>query len=145
MSPTPLPSPAVQGDGATAPSRISALEWLVAALGLVLVVGGVAILLVDASREGGADAAPQIGVRIDSVGVTPGGAYFVRYSAVNTGRRTAADVGIAAELRDAEGTETTHATVDFVPGRSERHGGLFFRRDPRRGAVRVWAEGYQDP
>ena len=113
--------------------------------GLVLVVGCVAILLVDASREGGPGAAAQIGVRIDSIGVTRDGAYFVRYSAVNTGRRTDADVGIAAELRDAAGTETTHATVDFVPGRAERHGGLFFRRDPRRGTVRVCAEGYQDP
>jgi len=122
---------------------ISAIEWVVAGLGLLLVVAAVAFLVVDATREG--DAPTLVRVRADSVVATGGDGYFLHFTAENHGRGTAADVGIVGELRDVAGVETSRARVDYVPGRSERRGGLHFRTDPRRGALRLWAEGYQDP
>ena len=123
--------------------RISALEWVVAALGLLLVVGAVAFLAVDAVRGG--DRPPDVVVRADTVVALEGGGWLVRFSARNRGRETAASVGIAGELRDAAGTETSRVTLDYLPGRSARTGGLFFRRDPRRAELRLRAEGYQAP
>jgi uncharacterized protein (TIGR02588 family) len=123
--------------------RISALEWLVAGVGLLLVVAAVAFLVVDATRGG--DRPPLVRVRADSVVAMGGGGYLVQFTAENRGRETAADVGVVGELRDGAGVETSRARVDYVPGRSERRGGLYFHRDPRRGALRIWADGYQEP
>ena len=123
--------------------RISALEWLVAGLGLVLVVAAVAFMVLDAMRGGSAP--PQIRVRADSVVAMGSGGYLVQFTAENHGHETAADVAVVGELRDAAGVETSRARVDYLPGRSERRGGLVFRRDPRQAALRLWAEGYQEP
>ena len=35
--------------------------------------------------------------------------------------------------------------MDYLPPGSEREGGLFFSRDPRRHEVRLRAKGYVDP
>jgi uncharacterized protein (TIGR02588 family) len=129
--------------GADRAERISGLEWLVAGLGLLLVVAAVVFMVVDATRGG--DAPPFIRVRADSVIAVGEGGYLLLFTAENRGRETAADVGVIGELRDATDVEVSRARVDYVPGRSERRGGLFFRRDPRRTAVRLWAEGYQEP
>ena len=143
MSRTPDDAPGAPGaPGALQAPRTSRAEWGVALLGLLLVVGAVAFLLLDAVRSDGAP--PDVAVRADSV--TPaGGGYLVRFTAVNRGRQTAAGVEVVGELRDAAGVETRRVTLDYVPGRSARRGGLFFRRDPRRAALQLRAEGYQEP
>jgi uncharacterized protein (TIGR02588 family) len=122
---------------------IPAVEWLVAVLGLLLVVGAVAFLTVDALR--GTDRPPIIVVRADTTVALEGGGWLVRFTAENRGRETAAEVGIAGELRDGADTETSRATLDYLPGRSSRRGGLFFRRDPRAATLELRAEGYRAP
>lgn len=130
-------------DGAgDARERISVFEWLVAGLGLVLVLGTIGVLLADARADG--PRAPAIAVRADSVTVA-GDRFLVHFTARNDGRETAADVGIAGALIAGDSTETSRATLDYLPGRSERRGGLTFAADPRRGTLRLWAEGYQEP
>lgn len=123
---------------------ISALEWVIAALGLVLVVGTIALTLHDAL--GSPDAPPSLVVRADSVVALDGAGFLVRFTAENRGERTAADVPITGELRvGADSTESSEATLDYVPGRSRRRGGLYFRSDPRRGTLELRAGGFQDP
>jgi len=123
--------------------RISLLEWLVALVGLIFVVGTVAFLVIDATR--GEGTLPRLEVRADSVVALGDLGYLVPFTATNRGHATAADVSVVGELRDAAGVETSRARVDYVPGRSEQRGGLLFRRDPRRAALRLWAQGFQEP
>jgi uncharacterized protein (TIGR02588 family) len=122
---------------------ITGWEWLVAALGLVLVLTTVTYLLVQAMR--GPAVPPDVVVRVDSIAPTSAGGYLVQFRAANAGDETAAGLTVVGELRDASGVETSRTPLDYLPGHSERGGGLFFRRDPRRATVRLWAEGYQEP
>lgn len=50
-----------------------------------------------------------------------------------------------ALLRGDSVGETSEAVLDHVPGRSVRHGGLFFRNDPRAYRLELRAAGYQEP
>lgn len=122
--------------------EISWLEWLVAAIGLVLVVAVVGFMIVEANGESGP---PRIAVRVDSVVVLDDGSYLVEFTAANRSDASAAAVGITGEVRDGANVETSSATLDYLPARSERHGGLHFTLDPRRGTIRLRAEGYQEP
>lgn len=133
----------VSGGGAHGPNEhTSLLEWVVAALGLVLVVTAVWVMLADARRE---RTPPDIVVRADSVHALPGSGFLVRFTAHNRGRETAAEVEIVGELRDAAGTATSRVRLDYLPGESRRGGGLLFARDPRAGALALRAEGYREP
>ena len=120
--------------------RTSALEWAVAALGLVLVAGTIALLVRDAVGEG--DAAVRLAVQVDSVVPRPGG-HAVHFTARNAGRATAAEVSVRGERRDASGSEESAATLDYVPGRSSRRGTLHFEGDARD--VRLRVEGFREP
>ena len=123
--------------------EISPFEWVVAALGLLLVLATVGFVVLDAIRT---DAGPpRLTVRADSVVSLGDAGWLVPFTARNDAHVTAAGVTIVGELHDAAGVETSRTELDYVPGRSERQGGLLFRRDPRQGVVRVRAEGYQDP
>ncbi len=114
------------------------LEWIASALGLVLVLGVMAVIARDAFSSG-AELAPDITVA--ATRVRPSGAGFlVEFEARNLSPVTAAQVTIEGKLA---GGETSIATIDYVPGRSVRRGGLYFSEDPRGAELR--ALGYQNP
>jgi uncharacterized protein (TIGR02588 family) len=93
-------------------SDIPQLEWLVAAVGLVLVEAG----------------------------------YLVRFRAVNRGGQTAAGLLVRGDLKgEAEVVETSEARLDYLPGGSERQGGLYFRENPDRFRLEIRARGYERP
>ena len=123
--------------------RTPALEWIVAALGLVLVVGVVAFLVVQATHDDGAP--PILSVHVDSVVTLGDSAYLVQFTAENRGRATAAGVGIVGEVGEGAAIEQSRASVDYLPGRSTHRGGLLFRGDPRGGRARLRVEGYREP
>ena len=122
--------------------EISWLEWLVAAIGLVLVVAVVAFMIVEANGDPGP---PRITVGVDSVVALDDGTYLVEFTAANRSDASAAAVGITGDVRSGAETETSRTTLDYIPARSERRGGLHFKLDPRRGTIRLRAEGYQEP
>lgn len=124
-------------------NRIGALEWLVSGLGLLLVLGVLVFMVAEAARGNGEP--PRITVHLDSVIAMGDAGYLVQFAAENRGDATAAGVEIVGEIRDAAGVETRRASLDYVPGRSTRRGGLLFRRDPREATVHLWAEGYRLP
>ena len=63
-----------------------------------------------------------------------------------TAAATAAAVQIEGELLDGERViATSQVTLDYVPGNSERRGGLFFREDPEAHGLKVRALGYAEP
>jgi uncharacterized protein (TIGR02588 family) len=114
------------------------LEWIASALGLLLTLGVMAVIARDAFN-GSAEMTPDIAIAVTRV--QPAGAGFMlEFEARNLSPVTAAQVTIEGKLPDGE---TSTATIDYVPGRSARRGGLFFAQDPRGAEVR--ALGYQDP
>lgn len=68
------------------------------------------------------------------------------FTARNVGSTTAAALTVSARLLDGERVIEEHeATIDYIPGQSERDGGFFFRVDPRQHRVEMTGEGYADP
>ncbi len=118
-------------------------EWIVAALGAVLVAGTIGYLVwLPASRD---ETPPDVRVVAGPVVALQDG-WLVTFRAANAGGQAAAGVLVEGELAGPDGPiETSEATIDYLPPGSEREGGLFFSRDPRRYEVRLRAKGYVDP
>lgn len=114
------------------------LEWIASAVGLVLAVGLIAIIARDAFHTG-RELPPELSVRALDARTTAGG-HLVRFELANGSPTTAAQVEIEGVLANGE---TSSATIDYVPGRSTRRGGLLFTLDPV--GVRLRVTGYQDP
>ena len=124
-------------------STTPALEWIAAGLGLalLLVVFSVtvrSILLQD-------NAEPPI-ITVEAKRISPAGRRFlVEFVAINTGGSTAAAVEIQGDLMTPDGRETATVTLDYVAGGGRAPGGLFFNADPRKGSLKLWAGGFQEP
>lgn len=120
------------------PGGAPLLEWVAAALGLVLTLGVMGVIARDAFVSS-AGLAPDLAVA--ATRVRPGGGGFLlEFEVRNQSPITAAQATIEGKL---PGGETSTATIDYVPGRSARRGGLFFTEDPRGVELRVL--GFQDP
>lgn len=118
-------------------------EWLVAAIGLVLLVASLGYLVHDAL--GGDGAPPSPAVRVAGV-EEQGGRFLVRVQVANESRATAADLRVEGELRrGADVVERSETQFPFLPGQSVREGGLFFRQDPRTLELVLTARSYQKP
>ncbi|HEX2210823.1 MAG TPA: TIGR02588 family protein [Longimicrobium sp.] len=128
------------GEGGGVKSR---WEWVAAAVSTALVLAVVGYLLYDA--VGRPRTPPAVVVAADGV-LHSGGVWLVEFRATNRGYETAAAVRIEGELmRGDSAVETSEAVLDYVPGRSVRYGGLFFRNDPRAYRLELRALGYQEP
>jgi len=114
------------------------LEWLAAGVGLLLVIAVIVVIGRDAV-SGATDGTPDLDVVATRVVAVSSGA-VLEFEIRNHSAFTAAAVQIEGKL---PGGETSIATVDYVPGRSVRRGGLQFSADPRGAELRVL--GYQDP
>ena len=122
---------------------VSPWEWVAAAIGSGLVIGAIGILGYEAL--GIPATPPAIEIRVDSV-LQVGGGYLVEFHARNTGTTTAAGVVVEGELTTPEGTvETSGMTIDYVPARASRGGGLYFSHDPRRHRLEIRPKGYDLP
>ena len=121
----------------------SPLEWVVAGLSTVLVLGAAGFLLRDAVEAPPTPA--RITVEVDSV-VPAGEGFLVEFRARNEGHTTAAGLTVEGEVQDDSGAvEKSQVTLDYVPARGTRKGGLFFTRDPRRGRLELRPQGYGRP
>jgi uncharacterized protein (TIGR02588 family) len=122
---------------------IPVTEWVVAAIGAVLVAATIGYLVwLALSRD---EAPPDVRVAATGVVALQDG-WLVKFRATNAGAAAAAELLIEGELVGEGGpVETSEATIDYLPPRSEREGGLFFSRDPRRHELHLRAKGYVDP
>jgi uncharacterized protein (TIGR02588 family) len=119
-------------------------EWVAAGIGGALVVAVLAFMSYEAATLG-PHPSPKLAIRIDTVLAYPGG-YIVEFRATNSGDATAAHVLVQGELRSDSGVvERSESTVDFVPARSWRTGGLVFAQDPRAFRVEVRPVGFDRP
>jgi uncharacterized protein (TIGR02588 family) len=134
----------VTDDRAEASRRpVPATEWVVAAIGAALVAATIGYLVFLAlSRD---EAPPDVQVVAGSVHALQNG-YVVEFRAINAGAKAAAELLVEGELAGPDGPiETAEATIDYLPPRSEREGGLIFSRDPRKYELHLRARGYVDP
>jgi len=116
---------------------IPALEWISAALGLLVLLAMIAVLGLE-MRQGGSDDVPLLEARVEGVVPVRGG-YVVRIVVANGSGQTAAVVQVEGKL----GEETASATLDYVPGHSEARGGLMFKAGP--GPIELRVTGYELP
>lgn len=132
-----------RGNDPAVREKVSPLEWIVAALGALLVLGAAGFLLRDAL--GTDPAPPRIAIEVDSV-VRSGEGYLVEFRVRNRGSTTAAGLLVEGEIRDGAGAlETSEVTFDFVPAEGVRRAGLFFTRDPGRHRLEIRPKGYDRP
>jgi len=119
-------------------------EWVVAALGALLVIGAVGALLTDSIDN--EIAAPAITLAVDTV-IATGENYVVKVRAKNRGGETAAAVVIEGVLTQPGGApvERSELVLDYLPRRSSRMVGLIYRNDPRAYSLSLRAVGYQVP
>ena len=125
------------------PSRV---QWIVGAMALLLVLGGIGILFYD--EWGSPSLPPLVSVRATRIVAQPAGGYVVEFVAANRGGVTARALTVEGRLLDVEaGQEVgkSTATITWVPPRAEREGGLFFSHDPRRYRLEIKPGGYERP
>lgn len=124
--------------------RTPLVEWIVATLGALLVLGAIGFLIYHA--VGRDESPPDVRLVAAEIREQRNG-YVVRFRALNEGGSAAANLTIAGELSAADGAAVEWSTtrIDYLPARSEHEGGLFFTRDPRLFTLRLRPEGYQDP
>jgi uncharacterized protein (TIGR02588 family) len=122
---------------------MSTLEWIVAAVSTLVVLGAIGLLLREAFGE--PDTPPEIQIAVEEIVQTSSG-YVVEFWAENRGSTTAASLAIEGELlQDTVSVETSSVTIDYVPGEARRKAGLFFSSDPRRYTLDIKAKGYDEP
>lgn len=125
-------------------SVIPPLEWLAAALGLLLVLGIVGFVSWQAFRSG-EQGPPVLEVRVERVTSTSA-SHVVEIAVKNRSSAAAAAVQIEGDLTSDSGEViTSQVSLDFVPGNSEKRGGLLFRDDPRTHDLQVRVSGYAEP
>jgi uncharacterized protein (TIGR02588 family) len=121
-----------------------ALEWVAAAIGLLLTFTILGSMAWEA-YVGGGDRVPAIEARVERV-VRTGTGYVAEIELDNSSPATAAAVEVVGEVTKPDGTTATSAaTIDYVPGASVRRMGLFFTEDPRQGRLDVRVLGYSEP
>ncbi len=124
-------------------ARPTALEWIVAVIGAVLVAGSIGFLLFSAVSQTGKP--PILIVKKESV-VTVEGGFLVKFSLENKGETNAAAVTIEGKLSDGEKEiETSSASISYAPSNSTREGGLFFTENPEGLELKLRAAGYEKP
>ncbi len=122
---------------------IPPLEWAAAALGLLVAL----LLLAILGREavaGRDDPVPVLVAEVKRVIATPTG-HVVEVRVRNLSDQTAAAVQVEGKIKAGQEEETSSATIDYVPGRSQAIGGLIFSSDPRGSPLELRVTGYEVP
>jgi uncharacterized protein (TIGR02588 family) len=118
-------------------------EWIIAAVGLILVTVALGTTLYRAVIE--ESTPPKLEIGVNSIEPTANG-YLVKFRVRNAGNQTAAALTIKGELKNGqESVETSAATLAYAPANSERQGGLFFRKNPNQFDLQIRATGYEEP
>jgi uncharacterized protein (TIGR02588 family) len=139
----PVRKGAPKGDNTpTARTDTPLLEWVAAGVGGCLLVAVVVILALETLAGRGAP--PDLVVRVQSATKVEAG-YRLEIEVDNKGDQPAGQVEVEAQLTSGSAQETASLTLDYVPGRSTRAGGLFFEHDPRQGEMTLRATAYSAP
>jgi uncharacterized protein (TIGR02588 family) len=126
-----------------ASSDIPMSEWIVGAVGFLLVTGVIVFMLYHAITK--IDSPPDVNVSVLSIRQNRSG-YLVTVRARNYGGSTAEGLVIEGELKKgSQILERSHTTLDYAPPGSDKQAGLFFTRDPRQFELQLRPLGYEEP
>jgi uncharacterized protein (TIGR02588 family) len=122
---------------------IPTLEWIMGAIGLVMVAGVLGILLYTGVSED--HPLPDVKLSVDGISRVRNG-YVVRVTATNEGGLTAEGVIVEGELRNGTDlAERSQTEIAFLPSHSKKRAGLFFSRDPNQFELKLRPHGYEEP
>ncbi len=125
------------------PKQTPVWEWIIAAVGLILVVAALGTTLYRAVTE--ESTPPILEISVEAIQPNANG-YLVKFRVKNTGNQTASGLTIEGELkRGEESAETSSATLAYAPANSRREGGLFFSKNPNEYKLEIRAKGYEKP
>ena len=121
----------------------NALEWVVFAISLAVVLGTLGLLVHDMVR--GEDSPPDLSVELGQPQRRAGG-WAVPVTVRNRGGETAEGARIEV-LLELPGGRSERAEFDaaFVPSRSRRQGWVVFRHPPASGRLSARVGGYEKP
>ncbi|MGH8496417.1 MAG: hypothetical protein ACREVN_09825 [Gammaproteobacteria bacterium] len=123
--------------------RAPPAEWIVGAIGLVLVVAVIVVLMREAVRND--TSPPSVSASVIGIHPQPEG-YLVQIRVTNAGGTTVSALTVEGRLMNgSREVEAGEATIDYVPAHSQRKAGLFFSRDPRSLELELRPTGYQEP
>lgn len=119
------------------------LEWIVFAIGLVLVVFTLAYLIYAGVTFG--ETSPSLEVRLGTPEQQPHN-FIVPVTVINHGDETAAGVHIEVVMESGgEEKARSELEIPFVPRRSTREGWVAFGQDPRNAQLKARVLGYEKP
>ena len=127
-----------------AEKRIPLLEWASAAVGLLILAVIFVFLGMEMVKSNGSK--PPV-MLVEATGLAAySDRYIVEVKVRNESPGTGAAVHIEGTINEGERSiETSSATVDYVPGMSQRRAGLVFTRDPRKYRLEMRVTGYERP
>ena len=125
------------------PGDTPILEWIIAAIGLILVAGTIGFMLYKGLTS--KNTPPNFITKIERIEAADSG-YIVIFNLINTGEQTASGVNVEGELKNGgENVETSSVNFDYAPSKSEVEGGMFFKNDPQQFQLEIRAKGYTKP
>jgi uncharacterized protein (TIGR02588 family) len=119
------------------------LEWIVFAVGLVLVAGTLAYLVYEGMTMG--NSPPSLEVRLGTPEQRPH-SFIVPVTVVNHGDKTAGGIRIEV-LMESAGARQERGELDipFLPRGATREGWVTFEQDPRSAQLKARVLGYEEP
>lgn len=123
--------------------KAPALEWIAAALGLLVTLAMFAVIGHDAIAGSGGQ--PVLAATAGEARRTPAG-HVVAFTVANASPAAAASVEVEGELTiPGRAPETSSATLDHVAGRSQARGAMIFAADPAAGQLSLRVRGFVEP
>lgn len=119
------------------------IEWIVGSLGLILLIGIIAVLVhAGFSHE---DSPPQIIAKVVAIEPQSTAGYVVSIQVHNFGGQAAKNAWITGELVDQQGTvfETSKVQISFLPQGSFQNAALIFNRNPQDLQLVLRAIGFE--
>jgi uncharacterized protein (TIGR02588 family) len=124
------------------PAGTPLLEWIASSIGATFALGLIGFLTFDGLT---AATPPDVSVHPGVVQPRTQG-YALTIVAQNNGGSTAAEVDVEGTLTAADGSQqTSHATFDFIPGKSDRRGTLMFQSEPAADRLQLRVISYREP
>lgn len=118
-------------------------EWIIAALGALLLLAVIAFTSYRIANDGGDPAG--FSFEVDSV-TEVNGTFVANISVINTGDQTAAALAIEGSIKQGEqDIETSTATLTYAPANSKRQAALIFTKDPRKYTFEIRPVGFEKP
>lgn len=125
------------------PKRYPLVEWVSAAIGLVITGAMFGFLALEAAQQ---DGIPPLLNAVPVALVQAPGHYVVEFEVRNDSATTGAAVQVEGTLKQGgSDVETSTASLSYVPGESSQRGGLVFTRDPRAYRLELRVTGYERP